>query len=1034
MLAAGACLIGNRLAPIFERPMRGAEVMELGEARPQERPPEDVLRAALAGVADDPERLAGVLGEHPEPLIAFTAKRRILATNSAGASFFGYGPGDLDGWPTDRIVPERLHQPDAPPQLATADLTTVEVPGLRRDGTEVATVWTFGCAPGPDGPIFVMLVRDRAKLEREREALEVRERELERRFRAVYENALDGITLVDDALRVVDANPAAARILGRSRESLVGCRTAELMPAGEWAPVRESVGAFRSAGAVTGEGTILLPDGATRRAEFGAVANVSPGLHLSIFRDIEDRKRAEEAQRFLDEATSMLAASLDYDETLASVARLAVSRIADWAAVDMLEADGSFRRVAVAHADAAKVALAQELGRIRPASIRDRTGPGAVVRTGRPQLVERVTDEMLVRELGGRPELLGACRQLGLVSAMTVPLSAREKVRGAISFISAESRRRYGPLDLAFAQELSQRAGHAVENAMYVRDLRLANERKDLFLRRTVHLQATATQLVRVDSVAAIARAFESEEPSCPVDAHGWSIYVRVGEQLELLGASATVREISRRWTPIPIAARNPMCDAARTGEAMWLADSEAYFAQYPDFVRRTRIDIIESRATIPVMAGDECIGVLGVLFERARSFDAEERAYLTAVANLWGQALHRARLVEGEREAIRRALEAETVATRKKDEFLAMLGHELRNPLAPIVTATSLLRVRGRATSRELDILDRQARHLVRLVDDLLDVSRITSGKLALNRGRVCASEVVAQAIESTSPLYEERQIRLHSQVSPRPMIIDGDRDRLVQVVANILVNAAKFTPHDKDVFLSASADEEGVVIVVRDEGQGIEPELLPHVFDLFTQGRQSADRSTGGLGLGLAVAGSIARAHDGRIEIASLGVGLGTTVTVRLPIAVPAIAEAGGGDRRAVLDAPARAPRRRVLIVDDNEDSAEMLALYLGEVGYECFVAGSAARALSISREVTPDAALLDIGLPDLSGHDLARALRSALAERTPKLIALTGYAQERDRQLAFEAGFEDHLAKPVEMAKLIATLSGLLGDVTV
>ncbi len=1006
--------------------------MELAEGRP-ERSPEDVLRAALARVADEPERLAGILGEHPEPLIAFTAKRRILATNAAGASFFGYGPRDLDGAPTDQIIPARLHQPDAPPQLATPDLTTVEVPGLRRDGTEVATVWTFGCATGLDGPIFVMLVRDRAVLEREREALENRERELARRFRAVYENAPDGIALIDDELRVVDANPAAARILGRSRETLVGRSTVELMPAGDPAPMPQRLGAFRSAGAMAGEGTILLPDGTTRRAEFGAVANVSPGLHLSIFRDIEDRKRAEEAHRFLDEVTSILAASLDYDETLASVARLAVPRIADWAAVDMLEADGSFRRVAVAHADSVKAAVADELGRIRRTSIRDRAGPGAVVRTGRPLLVERVTDETLLRELGARPDLLGACRRLGLASAMTVPLSARGKVRGAISFISAGSGRRYGPPDLAFAQELSHRAGHAVENAMYVRDLRLANERKDLFLRRTVHLQATATQLVRVDSVAAIGRAFESEEPSCPVDAHGWSIYVRAGEQLELLGASATVREIARRWTPIPISARNPMCDAARTGEALWLSDAGAYFAQYPDFVRRTRIDAVESRATIPVMAGNECIGVLGVLFERARSFDDEERAYLTAVANLWGQALHRARLAEGEREAIRRALEAETVATRKKDEFLAMLGHELRNPLAPIVTATSLLRVRGHATARELDILDRQARHLVRLVDDLLDVSRITSGKLALNRGRVCASEVVAQAIESTSPLFEERQIRLHSQVSPRPMIVDGDRDRLVQVVANILVNAAKFTPHGKDVFLFAGSDEEGVTIVVRDEGQGIEPDLLPHVFDLFTQGRQSADRSLGGLGLGLAVAGSIARAHDGRIDIASPGAGLGTTVTVRLPIAVTVTAEAPGGDGPAVADAAARPPRRRILIVDDNEDSAEMLAMYLGEVGYECFVAGSAARALSISREVIPDAALLDIGLPDLSGHDLARALRKALADRTPKLIALTGYAQERDRQLAFEAGFEDHLAKPVEMAKLTATLSGLLGDVT-
>jgi signal transduction histidine kinase/ActR/RegA family two-component response regulator len=610
---------------------------------------------------------------------------------------------------------------------------------------------------------------------------------------------------------------------------------------------------------------------------------------------------------------------------------------------------------------------------------------------------------------------------------MTVPLWARGRVIGAISFVSAESRRRYTQADLAFAGELSRRAGHAVENALFVRDLRIANQVKDLFLRRAEHLQATASLLVRADSVEDIARAFESEEPKSPVSALAWSLFVRSGDTLRLVASTHAIRARADAFDSIPLSAHTPLAVAARTGEALWFGDRAQMCARFGDLPALGLGD--GARVVLPLSTGDEPLGVVGVIFEAARDFDPDERAYLTAVAHLWGQALHRARLAEAERDAIRRALDAETLATRKKDEFLAMLGHELRNPLAPILTVTSLLRVRGRATDRELDILERQGRHLVRLVDDLLDISRITSGKLTLRRDRVELAEVIAQAVESTSPLFEEKRIRLFSEVAHPTPVVDGDRERLVQVVSNVLVNAARFTPPGRAVYVAATREADEVVVTIRDEGQGIDPELLPRVFDLFSQGRQSADRRSGGLGLGLAIARSIVSAHGGEIGLGSPGAGLGTTVTLRLPLARPAPDAATGGDAKR---APAPAgSRHRVLIVDDNEDCAELLAAFLGEIGYECHVAANAQRALSIAREVEPHAAILDIGLPDVDGHELAREIRGALPGRTPKLIALTGYAQQSDRRRAIEAGFAEHLAKPVEMARLTARLRDLLGD---
>jgi signal transduction histidine kinase len=371
-------------------------------------------------------------------------------------------------------------------------------------------------------------------------------------------------------------------------------------------------------------------------------------------------------------------------------------------------------------------------------------------------------------------------------------------------------------------------------------------------------------------------------------------------------------------------------------------------------------------------------------------------------------------------------------VANRTKDEFLAMLGHELRNPLAPILTALQLMRLRGGATlEQERTVIERQTRHLVRLVDDLLDVSRIARGKIDLRRERIEVSEVVAKAIEMSSPLLEERQHDLTVDV-PRDLEVDADPARLAQVLANLLTNSAKYTETGGHVQVHARRDGDTVVIRVKDDGIGIAPEMLPHVFDMFAQERQALDRTQGGLGLGLTIVKNLTELHGGTVDAASDGRGHGSTFTVRLAAARVAGEESASAGTTAAQVLGSRAGGVSVLVVDDNRDAAEMLAEYVQGLGYRVGIAFDGPSALKVAHEMTPEIALLDIGLPVMDGFELGGRLRELPGQRAIKLIAITGYGQESDRERSRAAGFDAHLVKPVDMDALESLLL-LLGDVT-
>lgn len=377
--------------------------------------------------------------------------------------------------------------------------------------------------------------------------------------------------------------------------------------------------------------------------------------------------------------------------------------------------------------------------------------------------------------------------------------------------------------------------------------------------------------------------------------------------------------------------------------------------------------------------------------------------------------------------------LVAARAASRAKDEFLAMLGHELRNPLAPIVTALQLMKANdSESFRREREIIERQAVHLVRLVDDLLDASRVAQGKIELERVNVSLSEVVARAVEMASPLLENKQHHLHVDVPSADFDLYGDPIRLSQVVANLLTNAARYTPPAGEIAVVARRDADEAVLRVRDNGVGIPPEQLPQLFNMFFQGPQRSDRSAGGLGLGLALVKSLVALHGGSVTAASGGPGRGSVFEVRLPVATGAAASPTAPSTTS-LDARGPGPRRRVLVVDDNADLAEMLGVLLAQHGCDVRIANDGPSAVALATAFRPAIAVVDIGLPVMDGYEVAAQMRQVLGEEAPRMIAMSGYGQAQDRATSARVGFAHHLVKPVDAKVLMHAIEATGDDVT-
>jgi len=690
-------------------------------------------------------------------------------------------------------------------------------------------------------------------------------------------------------------------------------------------------------------------------------------------------EREQNRRNFIADAIEVLSRSLDYRETLRSLAAIAVPRIADWCAVEIL-VGGVLRRLAFAHVNPAKIELLAEIERRFPRDMNAPSGTPQILRSGEAQLVHEITNESLEAQLSD-PEFLALIRALGLRSYIGVPLRRGDKTIGVITLIMAESGRLYDDSDLALAETLSERASVAIDNASLFGELACAHE-------QTAAERDRLRQLVESAPIAiAILRGPDL-------------VFEVANERFEQTFGGRRLRGLTQAALDPTGQSSQDLYRVMATGEGVSSRERAVHFDWDGTGTATTRY----FDSTMAPMR-DATGRVDGVM-----SFSLE----------VTEQVLARMRLEEARVQA--------ELANRAKDEFLAMLGHELRNPLAPILTALELMELRGADVfQRERTVIARQVRHVVRLVDDLLDVSRITRGGVELHLEEIDLADIIGKAIEIASPLLEERGHQLITHISRR-LDVRGDPVRLAQVIANLVTNAAKYTERGGTITLTAARDGERIAVHVHDTGAGIAPDVLPLVFETFYQARQSIDRARGGLGLGLAIVRSLVELHGGEVRATSEGVGRGSEFSVWLPALEISKGERPAAGRPSYGAQPVRS--EKILVVDDNVDALNMLADVLEQRGFPTFRAHDAPSALALAANVHPDIALLDIGLPVMDGYELGRRLRETTGLERLRLVAVTGYGQPSDVAKSQAAGFSAHLVKPISIESVYSTIDRLSG----
>jgi PAS domain S-box-containing protein len=953
-------------------------------------------RAAAAAAFEDARsaaaKLAVVLDNVDEGITMQDGVGRLLYANEPAARSLGFSSaGDLLAAPLAEIVAryQMLDEKGAPlgfDQLP-GRIALREGKATRRlvrflDRTSGVERWSLVGATAVDGTdggrLAVNVFRDVTAERQADEAVRI--------SREWFETALRSIgdaVIATDAVGVVTfMNPCAEELTGWPLAEATGRPLAEVFPIVNEATRAASESPFDvvlregSVAGLTSHTVLVRRDGSERAIDDSAAPIRRPNGDLVgvvlVFRDVTAERRARDRDAFLAEATSELAASLDVATTLASITRLAVPRVADWAAVDLVE-EGQIRRLAVAHIDPEKCDLVREIEERYPRDPNAERGVANIIRTGQPEMMAVIPPELIAA--GARDsEHLDLLQRLALHSYIGVPLTVGRRTIGAIVFATAESHRRYDAEDLAFAVALAERAAIALDNARLFREVEVARGAIEAERRRLHELILAAP--------AAIAL---------------------------LRGPDHVIELVNGPFRAL-VGGDDPSGRLAHdlTGGALDHDTIDRVFA--------TGATVRRPEVAVPV-GPDGTVRTLDITFQATRDADGAIDGVLIFALDVSDQ-------VEARRRVDSARLDAE-VANRSKDEFLAILGHELRNPLAPILTALELMDLRaGGAVAHERTVIERQVKHVVRLVDDLLDVSRITGGKVELRRELLAVDDLVARALEMSEPLLEARHHHVDVSIEDG-LKVEGDAIRLAQVVANIFNNAAKYTEIGGCIRICGRREVGWVVVSVQDSGIGIAPEMLPGVFDLFSQESQALDRAQGGLGLGLAIVKSLVTLHGGDVTALSDGPDRGSTFVIRLP-APPSSSQRRPTPRR--IDRTPAGFAERILVVDDNSDACDLLADALNHLGHQVWCAADGPEALRIATTALPTVALLDIGLPVMDGYQLARRLRALAGLNDLKLVAVTGYGQSSDRHRSEQAGFDAHLVKPITIDLISATLASL------
>jgi PAS domain S-box-containing protein len=910
-----------------------------------------------------------------------------------------------------------------------------------------STVSEVDSAARAMGRAAQLLAERAAARDRVEGSLRARERDL----RLITDALPVLVSYVDAEERCRFTNRTCQEWFGRTRAEIDGRHIREVLGDAAYQIVRPHAATALAGREVRFEATIPFPQGGRRIVEATLVPDIAEeGAvrgYVGLMADVTERARreAERAEllaraetarletelarariKFLAEASSLLSSSLDYETTLSRIAWLAVPFLADWCTVDILEDGGTLRRLPVAHADPADADLAR---RLQAYPLDPRTDPRAeILRTGVGEIAEDVTDPGRV-QLARDDQHAQVLRAVGARALVSVPLVARGRIIGAMSCLATRPERRYGPADLALAEDLARRAALALENARLYRHSEVQRRRAEALAdvgrvllqsvdpdrvgqRIADHARAlfrvTNAILYRLDPTSGDLMSLAVAGDVGPGTGSG--IRIRSGEGI----AGLAVRERQ----------------VVATADV--LADERITMG--PELRRQVEAAPFRAVLAVPLRARDAVIGVFALGDRRGRVFDADEIGLAESFADQASLALENAALFAREQAA---RGDAET-ANRVKDEFLATLSHELRTPLTSILGWARTLRVRKldeAMSTRALEAIERNARAQAQLVDDLLDVSRIITGKLRLEVQPVELHPVVEAALDAVSPAADAKNIQLDLDVDPDAGVIVGDANRLQQIVWNLLSNAVKFTPAGGSVAVAVRGVGSEVEIVVRDSGRGIDAGFLPYIFDRFRQADSGTTRTHGGLGLGLAIVRHLAEMHGGSVAATSPGKGQGATFTVRLPraSATPRAVERRGdpatASAAAADSAPVRLDGTRVLVVDDEPDTRELVGVVLEQCGAKVATASSVHEALGVLSWFDADVLVADIAMPLEDGHALIRKVRELGPGRAHlPAVALTAHARSEDRERALASGFQVHLAKPVSPETLTQVVADL------
>ena len=590
-------------------------------------------------------------------------------------------------------------------------------------------------------------------------------------------------------------------------------------------------------------------------------------------------RKSEQSAQFLAEASAVLASSLDYTVTLDRLAKLVVPELGDWCVIDTTTDTGELRRVAVAHRDPERVLMARDLEARYPTDMNASTGVPNVFRTGNSELYEDISDDMLAASARD-PEHLRVLRELGLRSAIIVPITARSRVNGVLTLVSSESGRRFTHADLTLAKELGRRAGLAIENSLLLTETRASAD-------RMARLQAVTARLASIVNADEIGDVVLAEGLAALRALHAaLCVMTPDGDALEIVSSVGIPEDVVRHFRRFPVDAPLPLSEAVRTSQGVFLEDRAAIVARFPDLREANSRATTDAWMALPLVIGSRTIGGIAFGFAESRRFDQSERNFASSLVHQAALAIERTRLYAAEQRA---RAEAES-ANRAKSEFLATMSHELRTPLNAIVGYAQLLQmgVHGELTPVQRDTIDRIERseqRLRALIEDVLSFARIEAGRIDLTTTATRVRDIIQEVESLVAPQIREKALQLSFVNCDEALTVHADPEKVQQILLNLVANAIKFTPDGGSITITGEVVGQMVAVRVRDSGVGIPPDKHETIFEPFVQLGRSLASPREGSGLGLAISRNLARAMHGDLTVESEP-DRGSTFTLTLPL----------------------------------------------------------------------------------------------------------------------------------------------------